>query len=144
MGAGLSAARPTPLAGAGRKKLGGWGAGPRPPPPPLLQSQSQPGTCRVVCFSPRHDLSLAEMECGDIRLIIDLWADQVSELGQDYGWVQVFENKGEIMGCSNPHPHGQIWASKHLPNQARREDQQHRHYPGAQRTRLLPDHAQRE
>ncbi|HLA97555.1 MAG TPA: UDP-glucose--hexose-1-phosphate uridylyltransferase [Anaerolineales bacterium] len=111
---------------------------------PLLQSQSQPGTCRVVCFSPRHDLSLAEMECGDIRLIIDLWADQVSELGQDYGWVQVFENKGEIMGCSNPHPHGQIWASKHLPNQARREDQQQRLYLAAQRQPLLLEYAELE
>ncbi len=111
---------------------------------PLLQSQSQPGTCRVMCFSPRHDLSLAEMEVSDIRLVIDLWAEQVTELGQEFRWVQIFENKGEVMGCSNPHPHGQIWASQQLPNQPALEDQQQRAYLAAHRQSLLLEYAELE
>ena len=108
---------------------------------PLLQSQGQPGTCRVMCFSPRHDLTLAEMELHDIRLVIDLWADQARELGREYRWVQVFENKGEIMGCSNPHPHGQIWASQRLPNLPAREDQQQRLYLAEHAQPLLLEYA---
>lgn len=111
---------------------------------PLLQSQSVPGTCRVVCFSPRHDLSLAEMQPGDIRLVIDLWAEQVSELGKGYRWVQIFENKGEIMGCSNPHPHGQIWASEHLPNEPALEDRQQRAYLAEHGQPMLIDYADLE
>jgi UDPglucose--hexose-1-phosphate uridylyltransferase len=75
------------------------------------------GACRVLCFSPRHDLTLAEMDARAIRQVIDAWAGEVAELGArgDIGYVQVFENKGAMMGCSNPHPHGQIWASAHVP-----------------------------
>src|SRR5512136_1969723 len=62
------------------------------------------------------------MDLGDIRSVIDVWADQVAELGGHYRWVQVFENKGEVMGCSNPHPHGQIWAGDALPNEPSLED----------------------
>lgn len=76
------------------------------------------GECRVICFSPRHDLSLPEMELPAIRQVIDLWSDQAAELGEKYRWVQIFENKGSAMGCSNPHPHGQIWAGDFLPNEA--------------------------
>ena len=75
-------------------------------PHPLLRAESEPGTCRVVCFSPRHDLTLPEMSTSEIRNVVDVWAAQTAELGQRYWWVQVFENKGEIMGCSNPQPHG--------------------------------------
>jgi galactose-1-phosphate uridylyltransferase len=91
-------------------------------PHPLLQAESEPGTCRVVCFSPRHDLTLPEMSVEEIRHVVDVWADQTVELGQRYRWVQVFENKGEIMGCSNPHPHGQIWAGSALPNEPAKFD----------------------
>jgi UDPglucose--hexose-1-phosphate uridylyltransferase len=73
---------------------------------PLLAAQSVSGTCRVVCFSPRHDLTLAEMPAAEIRQVVDIWAAQTDELGQQYRWVQVFENKGAIMGCSNPHRMG--------------------------------------
>ena len=68
------------------------------------------GTCRVICFSPRHDLSFAQLETAEIRRVVDLWAEQTVELGEQYRWVQVFENKGAMMGASNPHPHGQVWA----------------------------------
>ena len=87
----------------------------------LLQATSLAGECRVLCFSPRHDLTLAQMEVGQIRAVVDLWAQQVIELGARWRWVQVFENKGEMMGCSNPHPHGQVWASHTLPNEAAKE-----------------------
>lgn len=95
---------------------------------PLLRAEAAWGTCRVLCFSPRHDLTLAEMPLPEICGVVDLWAEQTVELGRDYRWVQVFENKGEIMGCSNPHPHGQIWAGNFLPNEAAKEDRQQRAY----------------
>jgi UDPglucose--hexose-1-phosphate uridylyltransferase len=78
----------------------------------------------VICFSPRHDWTLPEMPLEAIRGVVDVWAEQTEELGRDYRWVQVFENKGDIMGCSNPHPHGQIWASDFVPNEPAKEDRQ--------------------
>ncbi len=95
---------------------------------PLLKTQDVRGTCRVICFSPQHDLTLPEMAGADIRKVIDVWADQIVELGHDYRWVQVFENKGAMMGASNPHPHGQIWASDQLPTEPAKEDAQQRKY----------------
>ncbi len=80
------------------------------------------GTCRVICFSPRHDLSLPEMQVSEIRRVVDLWIAQLADLGQTHRWVQIFENKGEMMGCSNSHPHGQIWASSFLPDEVSNED----------------------
>jgi UDPglucose--hexose-1-phosphate uridylyltransferase len=111
---------------------------------PLLQRENVAGTCRVVCFSPRHDLSLPQMPVPAIRKVIDVWADQVAELGKTYRWVQVFENKGEVMGCSNPHPHGQIWASNQLPNEPTKEDRGQRDYLKRHGSQLLLDYAQRE
>ncbi len=90
----------------------------------LLQANLHAGTCRVVCFSPRHDLTLAQMPIPAIRAVVDTWAQQVAELGQRWRWVQVFENKGELMGCSNPHPHGQIWASDFIPTEVAQELEQ--------------------
>ena len=89
----------------------------------LFRSEPVSGTARVICFSERHDLTLAELPASDIRQVVNLWADQTDELGRRYKWVQIFENKGEVMGCSNPHPHGQIWASDFIPNEAAREDE---------------------
>src|SRR5688500_18581623 len=83
---------------------------------PLLRYDSVQGTSRVICFSPRHDLTLAHMEPADIRKVIDVWAEQITELGHIYRWVQVFENRVTMMGSSNPHPHGQVWASSAVPN----------------------------
>src|SRR5690242_11899305 len=94
----------------------------------LFRVQPVRGECRVICFSPRHDLTLAQMAVPDIRRVVDVWAEQVIELGREYRWVQLFENKGAVMGCSNPHPHGQVWASSSLPNEPAAEDRQQRAY----------------
>jgi UDPglucose--hexose-1-phosphate uridylyltransferase len=113
-------------------------------PHPLLRAESEPGICRVVCFSPRHDLTLPEMSVEGICNVVDVWAEQTVELGQRYRWVQVFENKGEIMGCSNPHPHGQIWAQSTLPNEPAKEERQQRTYFEEHGSPLLVDYANLE
>ncbi len=89
----------------------------------LLVAESEHGTCRVVCFSPRHDLTLSRMQPSAIRRVVDLWAEQSTELGAhpSIRYVQIFENRGEIMGASNPHPHGQIWANATIPNEPQKE-----------------------
>lgn len=96
----------------------------------LLIARSQKGICRVICFSPRHDLTLPEMELPDIRKVVDLWRTQLEELAAVpfIKYIQIFENKGEIMGCSNPHPHGQIWASEDVPMELEKETRQQRNY----------------
>jgi len=111
---------------------------------PLLRAESEQGTCRVICCSPRHDLTLPEMAKTDIRQVIDVWAAQTTELGQRYRWVQVFENKGAIMGCSNPHPHGQIWAGTALPDEPAKEQRQQRAYFEEHGSPLLVDYANLE
>ena len=90
---------------------------------PLFNAQSEGGICRVICFSPRHDLTLPELPTDEIEKVIDTWAFQTKDLfrNQDIEYVQVFENKGALMGCSNPHPHSQIWAQSHLPNEIFKE-----------------------
>jgi UDPglucose--hexose-1-phosphate uridylyltransferase len=110
----------------------------------LLRTESVQGTSRVICFSPRHDLTLPEMPVEDIRQVIDVWAEQTAELGERYRWVQVFENKGEIMGCSNPHPHGQVWAGDGLPNEATKEDRRQCAHYKENGSNLLVDYAQLE
>lgn len=111
---------------------------------PLLQAQSVQGTCRVLCFSSRHDLTLPEMTVEEIRTVVDVWAEQVTELGQKYRWVQIFENKGAVMGCSNPHPHGQIWAGTALPNEPAREERLQKTYYAGHGSPLLLDYARLE
>jgi len=111
---------------------------------PLLRSEGASGLCRVVCFSPRHDLTLADMSPADIAAVIDTFAEETAALGRRYVWVQAFENKGEIMGCSNPHPHGQLWASDAMPNEAVVENQQQRAYTAAHGSSLLVDYARHE
>lgn len=111
---------------------------------PLFTSEPATGECRVICFSPRHDLSLPEMDVSAIQKVVDVWAEQTTELGEKYRWVQIFENKGSAMGCSNPHPHGQIWASDFLPNEPAKEDIRQREYFQKHGKTLLADYAQRE
>lgn len=111
---------------------------------PLQRFQSHQGTCRVLCFSPRHDLTLPEMAVDKIRRVVDLWAEQTIELGQRYRWVQVFENKGAMMGCSNPHPHGQVWALDTLPNEPAKEEQRQHAYLAEFGRPLLMDYVQLE
>ncbi len=110
----------------------------------LYRWETATGTCRVICFSPRHDLTLAQMDPPGIRRVIDLWAEEASELGRTYEWVQIFENKGAAMGCSNPHPHGQIWASNHLPEIALKEDHRQREWFSRRGRALLLEVAERE
>ncbi len=111
---------------------------------PLLHMEGVRGTSRVICFSPRHDLTLPEMDLPAIRSVVDLWAEQTTELGQTYQWVQVFENKGIAMGASNPHPHGQIWAETALPNEPAKEDECQRAYFDEHGRPLLLDYAELE
>jgi len=96
----------------------------------LLVAEAEPGICRVVCFSPRHDLTIARMEVAGIRQVVDEWRAQYAELGtlSFVNWVQIFENRGAQMGASNPHPHGQIWANLNAPNESRKEDDAQREY----------------
>lgn len=89
----------------------------------LLVAQSESGRCRVLCFSPRHDLTIAQMPVPDIRRVVDAWTQEFQQLGDEpnISAVQIFENRGAIMGCSNPHPHGQIWANETVPNELAKE-----------------------
>jgi UDPglucose--hexose-1-phosphate uridylyltransferase len=89
----------------------------------LIVARAERGICRVVCFSPRHDLTMPRMKPEEVRQVVDVWTDQYGELGA-LPWVQhvqIFENRGALMGASNPHPHCQIWANEELPNQPSRE-----------------------
>ena len=88
----------------------------------LFRTRTVCGTARVICFSERHDLTLPELPLEGVRRVVDVWTDQIEDLGGRYNWVAVFENKGTLMGCSNPHPHGQVWASDFIPNEVARED----------------------
>ncbi len=110
----------------------------------LFKTRSVRGEARVLCFSPRHDLTLARMPAADIRRVVDLWASQTAELSQRFQWVQVFENRGDMMGASNPHPHGQIWATDAMGSIAIREDRQQREYFAKHDSPLLLDYARRE
>ncbi len=90
---------------------------------PLVRAASETGICRVLCFSPRHDLTLARMSSAEVRAVVESWVEEYERLGADpsIAWVQIFENRGEMMGASNPHPHSQIWAESSLPNEAAKE-----------------------
>lgn len=108
----------------------------------LLVARGEPGTCRVICFSPRHDLTLAQMNADTIRNVVDLWVDEYRDLGamEDINYVQIFENRGQMMGASNPHPHGQIWAEHTLPDEPRKELHQQRHHHVEHGSCLLCDY----
>lgn len=111
---------------------------------PLFTLMPARGTSRVVCFSPDHGRTLPELTPAQVGQVVDTWCEQSAELGQAYRWVQVFENKGEAMGCSQPHPHGQVWACDFLPHEAAAEDREQRAYHAAHGTPMLQDVAQRE
>lgn len=108
----------------------------------LLISQSERGICKVICFSPKHNLTLANMTTDEILPVVDVWASETEKIGaEDYiGYVQIFENKGAVMGCSNPHPHGQIWATEHVPNIPATEDKNQREYADKNDSCLLCDY----
>ncbi|HIE0609673.1 TPA: galactose-1-phosphate uridylyltransferase [Serratia marcescens] len=119
-----------------------------PPAPdshdPLMRSQSTRGVSRVICFSPDHSKTLPELTLPALEQVVTTWQAQTEELGKHYPWVQLFENKGAAMGCSNPHPHGQVWANSFLPNEAEREDRLQHDYFREHASPLLLDYAQRE
>ena len=108
----------------------------------LLCAESERGICKVICFSPRHDLTLADMEVADIRKVVDLWQQEFEDLSKiDFiNYVQIFENKGAIMGCSNPHPHGQIWAQSTVPNEPAKETLHQENYYRQHGSSLLQDY----
>jgi UDPglucose--hexose-1-phosphate uridylyltransferase len=116
------------------------------PSHPLLASISERGLCRVVCFSPRHDLTVPELDLPAVENIIATWADQTAELGaKDFiQHVQVFENKGAVMGCSNPHPHSQVWANEHTPNEPAKELEHQKTYFDQHGHTLLSDYLDEE
>jgi len=102
------------------------------------------GECRVICFSPRHDLTLATMAPAEVRGVVDLWRSQQAELSERYSWVQIFETRGAMSGASNPHPHGQIWASEFVPNEAVVEVEHQRRHRATHGSRLLVEYAEQE
>lgn len=113
-------------------------------PGALLQAGAARGTCRVVCFSPDHSLTLPQMSVPALQALVAVWIAQSIELGGRYRHVQVFENKGALMGCSSPHPHGQIWATDYLPDEIVLEDAHQRAYFARQGSALLLDYAAQE
>lgn len=112
----------------------------------LMQAKSERGLCRVLCFSPRHDQTLAQMGQAEIVSVVAAWRDQYLELGRlDFiNHVQIFENRGEIMGCSNPHPHCQIWAEESLPDLPATELRRQEMYLETHGSRMLLDYARTE
>ncbi|HLO57702.1 MAG TPA: UDP-glucose--hexose-1-phosphate uridylyltransferase [Bacteroidales bacterium] len=108
----------------------------------LLVARSEKGICKVVCFSPRHDLTLAEMSVSEIEPVIRIWREEYKNLGElpFINYVQIFENRGEIMGASNPHPHGQIWSQTTIPVEPAKEQEQQRKYLAKNQSVLLLDY----
>ncbi|XP_039423328.1 galactose-1-phosphate uridylyltransferase isoform X1 [Corvus cornix cornix] len=111
---------------------------------PLFQAAPARGVCKVMCFHPWSDLTLPLMSLPEIRAVVDAWAELATELGASYPWVQIFENKGAMMGCSNPHPHCQVWASSFLPNEARLEDRTQRQHLSQHGVPMLLEYAEQE
>jgi UDPglucose--hexose-1-phosphate uridylyltransferase len=111
---------------------------------PLFLATGVSGRCRVICYSPRHDLTLAAMSESQLRAVIDTWAEETEALGKTYEHVQIFENRGAAMGCSNAHPHGQIWALDTQPTEVSIEDRTQADYLRRRQRPLLLDYAEQE
>ena len=112
----------------------------------LLKAKSEGGICKVICFSPDHSKSLGEMNKKEILKVIKAWQTEYLSLGKEknINYVQIFENKGEIMGCSNPHPHGQIWSQSSLPNEVVKKNTNQLNYFLDQQSSLLKDYLNQE
>lgn len=113
---------------------------------PLFQAEPESGICRVICFSPRHDLSMPQLSLDEAEAVITTWSDETAVLFRrpDIAYVQVFENKGAVMGCSNPHPHSQIWSQSRIPNEPAKELVSQKDYYAAHRRPLLLDYLEEE
>jgi UDPglucose--hexose-1-phosphate uridylyltransferase len=105
----------------------------------LLVAQGERGICRVICFSPRHNLTLSQMQRREIQSVVEVWVEQLADLGSlpYIKYVQIFENQGAMMGASNPHPHCQVWASAHLPNEVAKEQAAQKDYLAEHKLCLL-------
>tara|TARA_R110002049_G_scaffold211641_2_gene382606 strand:- start:995 stop:2014 length:1020 start_codon:yes stop_codon:yes gene_type:complete len=112
----------------------------------LLKAESEQGICKVICFSPDHSKSLADMDAKDIEKVVFAWQKEYKELSENelINYVQIFENKGAVMGCSNPHPHGQIWSQSTLPNEVVKKDTQQLAYYNKTKSSLLGDYLKQE
>ena len=127
--------------------LGADGSAPAledPAASPLLRHAPVTGRCRVLCYHPDHHQSLATLPPARQREVVGAWIDQQRELGPAHAWVQIFENRGRMMGCSSDHPHGQIWASDHVPSLPATEDAAQARYLSSHGRPLLLDYAERE
>jgi UDPglucose--hexose-1-phosphate uridylyltransferase len=100
--------------------------GPAPPSDDLFVSSPAHGEARVICFSPNHALTLPQLGQSGVRAVVDCWCEQSETLGRQWAHVEIFENKGAMMGCSNPHPHSQMWAGDFVPSVVAREDRRQR------------------
>ena len=112
----------------------------------LLQAVGEKGICKVVCFSPDHSLSIPDLELKDLVQIVETWQSEFKELGnkKEIKYVQIFENKGAVMGCSNPHPHGQIWAQTSIPTEIIKKTNHQKNYFDTKHTALLQDYVEQE
>lgn len=113
---------------------------------PLFRAEAERGVCKVICFSPRHDLSVPNMSADAVRRVVEVWKEEYEtfEANPDITYVQIFENKGAIMGCSNPHPHCQIWSSSHMPPMVELEQESQRSYAQQHGRPMLLDYLARE
>lgn len=111
---------------------------------PLFQMQPARGTCKVMCYHPHSDLHYSNMELDDIHLVIEEWLTQYQDLGKKFLWVQIMENRGDMMGCSNPHPHCQIWSSEFFPNEPRIKHENLKSYYEKYKKPLLQDYLEKE
>lgn len=113
---------------------------------PLLRSEAETGICRVICYSPRHDLSMAQMSLDEGTALVEAWQNEYRDLSNNpaISCVQIFENRGLQMGCSNPHPHGQIWATSSVPDLVAREAARQREFLSENNSCLLCSYLERE
>ncbi len=112
----------------------------------LLKAESERGICKVICFSPDHSVTLPLMEVEDITKVVQIWKKEYLELGsaEDINYVQIFENKGAIMGCSNPHPHGQIWSQSSIPTEILKKSSKFKEYWELHKRSILSDYLEHE
>ncbi|BFY98738.1 hypothetical protein BsWGS_01778 [Bradybaena similaris] len=120
--------------------------GPDPPESddPLFRAAPAHGHCRVVCFHPWSDITLPLMDVKDIRHVVDTWINENMTLGKDFDWVQIFENRGAVMGCSNPHPHCQVWACSFLPNEPAIKERTQKEYFAQNGQPMLVNYLEKE
>ncbi|MBE8182332.1 MAG: galactose-1-phosphate uridylyltransferase, partial [Candidatus Portiera sp.] len=110
----------------------------------FFKHQDIRGTCRVICYSKHHNLNLGDMPDASILNVINEWINQLQELGQKYAYVQIFESKGELVGCSSQHPHGQIWALDYIPHLVEQENKRQQSYNEQYNSNLLLDYLSEE